>query len=468
MLEQIKQVSLTYLTQRYLWWVLALLSLMGLPSLMMLAHSSSGPNTNAGQSMLFAIGMPMFTVLPFLVGQIKMQFGHSRARLTPEFFPAHLAVLCGILLTSFVLYPWLLAALSGVTPVAFISLAFAIGVPAIWGAQLNRFSAMLISLGVFYSLLTEWGLRWWVVEASSHRGVLTFIAVGGVVAVIAWLVRLCELTEEMPDYQNVYMAMLARRTGSEAVEQRRVVAMQIGRNQLMARVGDWWFDRIGGYYGGSKAGLVRILRYGFAAAPVEVQGLAMALMIVAVGIFFTRFSILAKSGANVSGVFFFIQFSMLMPAQTAGELLAQRRPRIAWEMLLPVSRAQLIDGLFAASARNAFAMWLMMNAAFLIVVGLQENPVSLGTLSMFLLMSLATMFATMGVALRVAIWPSMAKRMAALIPGCLIFVIPIALWWNLRENLGDWPFVFVAAGVIAFGAGLIYEARRAWLDLELA
>ena len=320
MLEQIKQVSLTYLTQRYLWWVLAFLSLMGLPNLILVMGRR--PTVDPASPMLFAIGMPMFTVLPFLVGQIKMQFGHSRARLTPHFLPAHLAVLGGILLTSFVLYPLLLAGLSGVTPVAFIALALAIGVPAIWGAQFNRFSAMLISLVVFYSLLTDWGLHWWVIDASSHRGVLAFIAIAGVIAVIAWLVRLCELTEEMPDYQNVYMAMLARRTGSDAVEQRRVVAMQIGRNQLMARVGDWWFDRIGGYYGGSKTGLMRLLPYGFAAAPVEVQGLFMAIMIVAIGIFFTRFSILAKAGANFSGMFFFIQFSMLMPAQTAGELLA--------------------------------------------------------------------------------------------------------------------------------------------------
>ena len=56
-------------------------------------------------SMLFVLGMPMFILLPFLVGQVKMQFAHSRARLMPQFLPAHLAVLCGILLTSFVLYP---------------------------------------------------------------------------------------------------------------------------------------------------------------------------------------------------------------------------------------------------------------------------------------------------------------------------------------------------------------------------
>ena len=368
------------------------------------------------------------------------------------------------MLTAFLLYPLLLAGLAGLEPLGLIALAMAIGVPAMWGAQLNRFSAMLISLLVFYSLLTDWGLHWWIIDASSHRGTLALIVVVGVALVIAWLVRLCELKEEMPDYQNVYALMLARRTGSEAIEQRRIVAAQVGRNALMTRVGDWWFERIGGYFGGSKAGLARILRYGYSPNPIEVQGLFMAMMIILGGIFFTKFSILAK---NFGSMFFFIQFSVLMPAQAAGELLAQRRPRMAWEMLLPLSRSQLIDGLFAAAARNAFVMWFMMNAAFAVVVSLQDKPVSLETISMFLLMSFSTMFASMGIALRVATWPSMAKRMALLIPGCIIFLIPIALWWNLHEKSGDWPFVIVATVIIGFGMAMIDVARRKWLELEL-
>jgi hypothetical protein len=42
------------------------------------------------------------------------------------------------------------------------------------------------------------------------------------------------------------------------------------------------------------------------------------------------------------------------------------------------------------------------------------------------------------------------------------------LWWNLRESAGDWLFVIAALCVIAFGAGLLFEARRKWLQLELA
>ena len=59
----------------------------------------------------------------------------------------------------------------------------------------------------------------------------------------------------MDDYQNVFQAMLARRTSTEAVEQRRIVAVQMRRTWLMGHLSDWWYNRIGGYYGGSGAGL---------------------------------------------------------------------------------------------------------------------------------------------------------------------------------------------------------------------
>ncbi len=147
-------------------------------------------------------------------------------------------------------------------------------------------------------------------------------------------------------------------------------------------------------------------------------------------------------------------------------MMAQRRPRISWEMLLPISRSQLIDGLFAASIRNAFTLWIMMNGALLVVISLMENQISPGSLGMFLLMSASTMFAALGVALRIAVWPSMAKRLTVLFVSCIVFLGPMVAWWNLRETVGDWPFAVAALVVVVLGAGLIYEARRAWLRLE--
>ena len=114
---------------------------------------------HAENQMLFALGMPMFYFTAiFSRPWKKLQFAHSRARLTPQFFPAsrgfvrHFVDRCSCSTQS----RW--PSLSRVKPSALVALAVAIGVPTLWGAKLNRFSAMIIALVIFYSLLTDWGL----------------------------------------------------------------------------------------------------------------------------------------------------------------------------------------------------------------------------------------------------------------------------------------------------------------------
>jgi hypothetical protein len=388
----------------------------------------------------------------------------------PHFLPAHLIVLCGILLTIMVLYPLLFASLSRLEPLGLVALVVAIGVPAIWGAQLNRFTPMLVSLVVFYSLLTGWGLHWWIVDAPAHRPEHALIVVAGFGLIVAWLWRLSQLTEEMDDYQNVYQMLMARRTGSEAVEQRRIVATQLRRNRFASWIGDRWHARLGGYYGGSQAGLARLLRYGFAANPVEVQGLFMAVMFLAMGVFFSQFSIMAKSASNFGAVWFFVIFAILLPGQMAGEMIAQRRPRLAFEMLLPLTRTQLVDGLFAAAARNSFVLWLMMNGVIAVIAGLMSDRVALSAVAIYLILSASTTFAAFGMGLRVSIWPSMAKRLIVAYLGWIVFIPPTMAFvasGALREKVGNWPFILIAVALIAAGAWLIRAARRAWLNLEL-
>ena len=57
-------------------------------------------------------------------------------------------------------------------------------------------------------------------------------------------------------------------------------------------------------------------------------------------VFFMQFSFFREGPASFGVVIFAAQFGILMPGQLAGEMLAQRRPRMAYEMLLPVSRTQ--------------------------------------------------------------------------------------------------------------------------------
>src|SRR4051812_43637372 len=318
MLTQIKQVVITYVTQRYLWYMLAFFGLIIVPNIIASSGSRRGTADAAGP-LMFVIGMPALGLAPLLVGQAKMQFGHSRTRLMPHFVVAHVAVLAGVLLTFFVAWPLLEAWIAGFAPLGVLALTAAIATPAICGAHFNRFSPMLVSLVVFYSLLTPWGLNWWIVNSSEHIAIHATIFVAGIALGVAWLWRLANLREEMDDYQNVYQLVLARRSGSEAVEQRRIVASQVGRNRLMASIGDWWHDRIGSYYGGSSAGLVRVLQYSFTPTPIVIQGLFMCVMVVCIGIFFTQFSLLSNSGGLSGAFFFFAQFGVMLPGMMAGE-----------------------------------------------------------------------------------------------------------------------------------------------------
>jgi hypothetical protein len=465
MLEQIKQVGKTYLTQRQLWWVLVVAGLVIVPNLLMAMLGTHSNTDRTANGALFTCAMPMLFLLPILVGQAKWQFAHWRARLMPGFLPAHLLVLIAILFLVFAVYPFCMAWAAGVEPLGLLALTAAVGVPTIWSAHSNRFGPILISLAAFYSLLTPWGINWWIVQAGEHRGLLAIVYGAGVALIVTWIVRLSNMHEEADDYQNLYSLMLARRTGTDSSEARRILASQVRRNRLMSLVGDWWHARIGGYFGGSPAGRARLLRYGFSTSPIEIQGLFFAAMIVTIGIFFTQFTFMAKGG-GFGGIFFLAGFAVLLPGQIGGEMMAQRRPRMASELLLPLSRTQLLDGLFAASIGNSVRLWLIINSALAVVGVTLKDEISVHTVAMFLLMSASVTFTAFGLSMRTAVWPSMVKRLVVLWFGWMALISPLVSWATMHERWGETPFLLCALVLVLIGTGLLYWARLTWQKLE--
>src|SRR5689334_9183552 len=139
MLEQVKQVSKTYLTQRQFWWLVVFGGLVMLPNLGMILGPGTDSDRNA-HSVMFTSGMPLLFLVPILVGHAKWQFAHWRARLMPNFLPAHLMLLVAILLALFVVYPGCLAWAAGFQPLGLLAITAAIGVPTIWAAHANRFA----------------------------------------------------------------------------------------------------------------------------------------------------------------------------------------------------------------------------------------------------------------------------------------------------------------------------------------
>jgi hypothetical protein len=284
----------------------------------------------------------------------------------------------------------------------------------------------------------------------------------------------------MPDYQNNMNWRVGRPGGGEVVEQRRATAAQICRSPLITRISDVWLarlpvvdDRRG------RPTFTKLLTYGFSPWPAEMSSLFVGLMMAIVTLFMADFAIVARNGtANMLNIFIFL--ATFMPAFSGGESLAQRRPRIATELLRPLTREQLVGGLFTAAARNTANGWLIQNTLLAIVawhiVGSQFTP---GSIIFYAILSAAAAFAMLGLSLRISVCQSQFKRLVAVMaPWSAAAAIGAGLAARsaaisrgatvTQWNFDNWPVLLVAA--LAFtgvGAALVASARRAWLNLEL-
>jgi hypothetical protein len=200
--------------------------------------------------------------------------------------------------------------------------------------------------------------------------------------------------------------------------------------------------------------------------PAEVNAVLLAAIAIGTILFFNQLGFFGPDAGRIGAAIFIIQFGVLIPAQIAGEQLAQRRPRIAFEMLLPVSRRQLVDGLFAASIRNAATMWLLLHAAMGFVLLVTEIPVAARTIAVFALLSAATTLAMAGVSMRLAVWPSMAKRIIVLILAWGALLPPLLVWVTMHDKANAPLFVAFAITLAGVGMWALHAARRAWLNLE--
>jgi hypothetical protein len=464
--RQISQVLITYITHR---WIMAIIAawlvLMVVPQLILGGLSAQSP-TDMVPMVNTLMGMPLLFLSIMLVPQAKAQFAHSRAALMPGFILPHVVVLGVILLLLVIVFPLAVGWCCRLDLLGITTLAAAIVTTVIWAVHFNRMWGMILGLAVFYSTMTTSGAEWWLIEAASHRPIHMVILLACMGVIIGWLVRLRRLREELDDYQTTVQWHASRKSGTEVSEQRRIVAEQLRRNKWAALISDAWLSRVGGYHGGKFHRLARLLRFGFG-QPAELMGLFMAAWFFAITLFLAKFSYTAGSSGFAS-MLFYVQVAMLFPGMFAGEWLAQRRPRIAVELLFPLSRARLVDGLFAATAWSAAAFWLVLNAGLVLLLWLVAHDRFTPTVvCLMLLLTASGAFGLGALSLRTAVWTSAVKRLAVLMVTMFLFQAPLLAWSLGRETIGDAPFVLAAAVLCGIGVLFVNLARRAWLNVEL-
>jgi hypothetical protein len=464
--RQIRQVLITFITHRWIMAIIAAwLALIVVPQLILGGLSAQSP-TDLVPMVNTLMGMPLLFLSIMLVPQAKAQFAHSRAALMPGFVLPHIVVLGVILLLLVIVFPLAVGWCCRFDSLGITTLAAAIVTPLLWAVHFNRMWGMVVGLAVFYSTMTTSGAEWWLIEAASHRPIHVVILLACLGMILGWLVRLCRLREEMDDYQTTVHWHASRKSGTEVSEQRRIVAEQVRRSKLASFISDAWLSRVGGYHGDNWHRLARLLRFGFG-QPAELTGLFMAVWFFAITLFLAKYSF-AQNSSGFNAMLFYIQVAMLFPGMFAGEWLAQRRPRIAVELLLPLSRERLVGGLFAATAWNAAAFWLVLNVVLVLLLWLTAKDLfTPAVVGLMLLLTGSGAFGLGALSLRTAVWTSVVKRLGVLMITMFLFQAPLLAWSLGREKLGDALFVLPAAVLCGVGVLFANLARRAWLNVEL-
>jgi hypothetical protein len=467
--SQLGSVAMTYVTHYWVMAGIAAATLLVLVPQFILGLSSSLSPGSLGPMGGMLLGMPLLFLSLMIPPQAKAQFAHPRAALTPNFVRSHLLMLIVILAALNLAFPLFTAFCFQLSPVGTVALALAIAAPILLAAHANKMLGMLVGLAAFYSTMTKWGV-WWFDPAGTYWLMHVGIILLGFALIAYYLHRLAHLREEMDDYQSFTQWQQSRKAGTEVSEQRRAVAENLRRHPFMSWFTDNWFDRVDGFHGNHLFSLARLLSYGFG-QPAFVQGVWMAVWFGAITLFLGRFGLSSQSPANGSifgSSMFYLQISMMFPGMFPGEWLARRRPRIAAELLLPLTRTQYVNGLFAAALWNAAGFWFVINLGLMIVTYLNAGDrLTLPIVCMTLLLTASGAFGLAGVALRTAIWPSVIKRLGVLMLIMIPFQGPLLSWSVQRSGAGDPVLLSAVAVMVVLGVVMVGVARKAWLNLEL-
>jgi hypothetical protein len=462
-LLRLAAVAATYSSRRFFWGVAAGAVLYVLFAIVLASKASLDISLLSGQAV---IGLPAMLTGFLVASQAKWQFVNPRATTVPGYAAPHLAALLILALFGLAGLEMSAAARSGLNVLGAGACAIGIGACFTWAMHTTRMAPNLLGLVIFFSLMSELGRNFWLHPEHAAEGRYAHLGIftTGWASIVVWLMRLTRLNEESEDYNIPVQAQSGSATRMERSQASRHMALQLSRSGLTRVAADWWHDRLIGYRPRTAGGVERLFRYGFTAAPIELNMLMFGAMMLV--IFFVSGEV--AHGNNQPLLAPLMMFS-IWPGSIPGQMLTMRRARLAQELLLPLSRRQLIDGVGWALLRMTTLSWLFIAAGSLALsVALGAELPSNDRLAGYLIISLAVQPYLLGATTYIASYSSAAVRLTlwivVLMPGMLAGMAGIGILHTVGLRvLMPYAALLMAVGVVAMG-----YSRRKWLNLELA
>lgn len=452
------QVCLTYLTQRWLWFlglVYAIFLFTGFTAALD-ANCAMHHNRHA---FIFFPGASMLIGGFFIVSIAKWQFANPRGRLVPGYARPHLLILSLILLPALVLIPVFISTTAGVTPWGLLAYTLLLGGGYLWSVGASQGWLMFPVLAVCFSAYTEAGQDFWLSAQFPFLGLHVLLIILGTASVVGWIWRLVNLNEEMPDYQVTPLAGWSRPSHLESAEARKLIGRQATKAGIASRLSDLWHDRLP-QMTVSSAQRQTLFRYGFQRLSPGVQAAWFAILLfIWVGVLTLTF----EKGSFLGTP---LVFTLAGPGLIVLLHLRQRQGRMPQELLMPLERNEFFAGLWRALAWEMLLTWFALHLSLSALVGfdvLKVPELTMRSAVGFAMISAAMLLPMFGVALR------LARVRSAILLGIGGYAVVgaqfgwLSLWWKAPTSIGVLMLLFT----IVLGVLLINWSQRQWLEVEL-
>lgn len=455
MYQQTRQVALTYLTNRWIWFVIVFTTLLMLPS------------TFEKQTIGVALGLPAMMGLTFLTAIVKWQFVHPRARLMPTHRPAHLAVLAMILLAFFVALPLVMAAYHDINPLGPLAYALTLCACVLFSLLLNYGPFMFVALGIFISAMNPTSYGFWFEGMAQTLPIHACLILVGLAMLAICFRHLVLLNEEMNGYQTMPIGGL-QFSRVERAEQRKILGQKLKDGKLIAWLTDFWLDRCLNRPAGSNLFALRSL--GLSSLPAWLMGTLTGLGFVAYAYVADRVGFLGhdEPGQPPS---ILIVFAQIIPITASGMALMQHRPRIAQELLRPDSRQQYYGGLLKIVAARNLLLWLGIHIGLgCLCYALDSYPRenTMAVVATYLAISLALQIFMFGISVRIGLLTSHLIYIFAMYPIVAFQMLVLNTWWTDRHTWTLPHTLGLLVASIVLGGCLLAWAKRCWIEAEMA
>lgn len=408
--------------------------------------------------------IPLLATIGFLAFHAKYQFAHPRSRLTPQFAGAHLGYLAGWLLLVLTAYPVMVSLAFHVSMIGMVSYCVLLGTAVVWTVQSNRsmpgFAIIAFPLTMMVPRLRDF----WLFPHPDQTLLHAAIIGASWLALAIWLRRLSRMTEEGSDYATFVPSPFDKAN----TEARRGTAKRLYGENFRSQLIDWWHDRLATRPATDQASRQRLFRYGFTAIPLSIQaGTMVVIMLGVASLMMLSVPASTQQTAFPRMAFQFYIFAIIGP-EMVGKLTFARRDKLSQELLMPLSRAAFVDGMFKAIAVEASWVWgAVITSALLIASVSMSEQLTLYNVTLVLMSFTCIQPLLLGSTFEGTLAKSGMMRslvsMPVLFAAAFLAGIVIALGHFVSFALA----VAAAAAVVGLGLRAIRHARKRWMQAEM-